>query len=295
MIMRSRLLAFGLAAALAVVLVLALVFPPLGFPADAVIEIPEGATVERIAQILYERQVIRSPFIFSLLASQHNAAKSLKAGFYQFEKPLLAGEVARRIEEGFFSKDLVKFTVPEGLSVAQLAELASQNLPGISAEDFAREAHPFAGYLFPDTYFVPPQITSEQLIKTMRENFAEQLEPLQSAIEKSDRSLAEIINLAALVEEEASGDNGARKIVAGILWKRLDKKMRLEVDVASSTYEKIGLPSQPIVSPGLAVIKAALGPQATDYWFYLSDQNGKMHYAKTFEEHKQNIAKYLTK
>jgi len=67
----------------------------------------------------------------------------------------------------------------------------------------------------------------------------------------------------------------------------------LKIDSLYNTYKNKGLPPGPICNPGLASIKAVLYPQKTDFWFYLSDKTGKMHYAKTNEEHNNNIRKYL--
>jgi UPF0755 protein len=60
-----------------------------------------------------------------------------------------------------------------------------------------------------------------------------------------------------------------------------------------NTYMNKGLPPTPINNPGLASIKAALHPQKSNYFYYLHDSDGNIHYAKTFTEHKINIKKYL--
>jgi UPF0755 protein len=277
---------------LAVVVIASLVLPPSNFPVNSVVDIPTGSTTSEIADLLYENKIIRSARIFELMVLRQEVANRLQAGFYQFERPLTIQQVVSRLKEGLFADRLIKLTVPEGLSVEQLAVLAKQNFADINQGAFVEIANPHAGYLFPDTYLLPSRLKSEQLIKIMRENFDEQIGKLEIEIRESGRSLEDVIKMASLVEEEAKTKTD-RAIIAGILWKRLDDKMRLEVDVATSTYETLGLPLVPIVSPGLESIKATLNPTATPYWFYISDKQGQMHYAKTFAEHKLNIDKYL--
>ena len=101
-----------------------------------------------------------------------------------------------------------------------------------------------------------------------------------------------IITLASILEGEAKTEVDM-KIVSGVLQKRLAMGMRLQVDVAPVTYDKTGLPDVPIASPGIMALTAAFNPIVTNYTYYLTGKDGTMHYAKTFEEHKKNIAKYL--
>ena len=106
-----------------------------------------------------------------------------------------------------------------------------------------------------------------------------------------------------------------RKIVSGILWKRIDKGIGLQVDASLTyilgkasaeltqddlkmdspynTYKYKGLPKGPISNPGKEAIEAAVFPQTSPYLFYLSDKDGITRYAKNFEEHKNNKFKYL--
>ena len=69
--------------------------------------------------------------------------------------------------------------------------------------------------------------------------------------------------------------------------------MPLQVDSAPLTYKVKGLPVGPICNPGMESIKASIHPIASNYLYYLHDQDGMIHYAKTFAEHKINKLKYL--
>lgn len=138
-------------------------------------------------------------------------------------------------------------------------------------------------------------------------------------------SLNEIITLASIVERETKTDE-ERPLVAGILIKRLKDGWPLQVDASVqyavatknckvfgaeckwwpilskedmsinspfNSYKFKGLPPHPIANPGLSSIKAVIYPKESDYWFYLHDKSGKIYFAKTTEEHKENIRKYL--
>jgi UPF0755 protein len=121
--------------------------------------------------------------------------------------------------------------------------------------------------------------------------------------------------MASIIEEEARTEE-TRRTIAGILWKRLDNGWPLQVDAAFAfvngkkksseltvedlaikspynTYANKGLPPTPISNPGLDAISATIRPIATKYYFYLSDDDGNMHYAVTNAEHEANKAKYL--
>ena len=104
--------------------------------------------------------------------------------------------------------------------------------------------------------------------------------------------------MASILEKEAFGDID-RDVISGILWKRLQKGMPLQVDASNmfdnpfDTYKNKGLPPAPINNPGVKAIEAALSPKDSPYLYYLHDKTGKVHYAISFAEHKKNIAAYL--
>lgn len=266
--------------------------PPRHFPVNQTIEIPAGASVKRIADQLHEAGVILSPRLFRSLVARPGLGQSLRAGLYEFERPLSAYEMAERLRRGEYAAAPVKLTIPEGWSAEQVAVLVNELFPHLSAAAFLEAAEGFEGALFPDTYFLPPHLSAEQLVTQLRNNFTERLGELERQIADSGRTLGEVIKMASLVEEEAASA-ADRRLIAGILWKRFDADRRLEVDVEPATYETAGLPERPIVSPGLEAIQAVLEPTDSDYWFYLSDEDGTTHYAEDYEEHQQNIDKYL--
>ena len=195
-----------------------------------------------------------------------------------------------------------------------MATILQKDIPGFDAPYFVKIAHDKEGYLFPDTYYFLPNVTADDVVSAMSNNFNQKIATLDSDIRSSSRSLKDIIIMASIVEQEARTID-TRKIIAGILWKRLDKGLLLQVDAPLvyitgnttgyisiddtkidspyNTYKYKGLPAGPITNPGLDSITAVLHPTMTAYFYYLSDKNGVMHYAETFAEHVANKEKYL--
>lgn len=199
-------------------------------------------------------------------------------------------------------------TVREGLTAVEISKLLQSEGIFVHNEVLPSELE---GYLFPDTYefYVPSSL--DFAVKKMSDNFNKRVLP--AVPDKAD--LKEIITVASLVEDEAK-DSYDRRLVAGIILKRLKSGMFLQVDsticyikvsvchpikkqdlAADSPYNTYlykGLPPGPISNPGLDSISAAINPIKSDYWFYISNPaTGRMVFAKTLEEHDQNIARYL--
>ena len=172
------------------------------------------------------------------------------------------------------------------------------------------------GYLFPDTYRVFNDVSDEEIVKKLLNNFDKKLSPeLRQKIARQGKTIHEIITMASIIEKEVSSE-ADRPIVAGILYKRIKNGMRLEVDSSINyitgkndpganyadleidspynTYKNYGLPPGPICNPGLAAIKAAVYPEESAYLFYLNRQDtGETIFSKTFDEHIKNKNKYL--
>jgi UPF0755 protein len=171
------------------------------------------------------------------------------------------------------------------------------------------------GYVFPDTYRFFSDATAEEIVVKMLANFSDKLSPeMQLEIENRGRSVHQVITVASIVEREVMTDED-RGIVADIFWRRLSAGMPLQADstvnyvtgksdpsilntdrdVNSSwnTYKYPGLPPSPISNPGEASIIASVYPEANDYWYFLTDEDGNVHYAASNDGHNENRAKYL--
>lgn len=231
----------------------------------------------------------------------YGAIIAVLALVYVFIKlPEFAGRRQKELAE---SRE-VAVTIPEGFNIRQIGE-AFEKLGIFSKDEFVKAAQKEEGYLFPDTYRFYRDAKPEDVIKKMRENFDKKVAPDVSR---------DVIIMASLLEEEVKSAED-RKIVAGILWKRLERGMGLNVDAALTyilgkasheltsedlkydspynTYKYRGFPPTPISNPGLDTILAALNPTPSPYFYYLTDKEGSVHYAATLEEHALNKWKFL--
>lgn len=177
----------------------------------------------------------------------------------------------------------VRVTIPEGYTAKDIASRFNR-FKNFDKDIFLGITQGKEGYLFPDTYFLTGQETETEVVEKMESNFINKVGDIKK----------DILIMASILEKEAKTEED-KKIISGILWKRLDAGMLLQVDASLdyNTYSYQGLPSEPICNSGLDSIQAALHPVDSPYWYYLSDKNGNIHYAKTFEEHKINKEKYL--
>jgi UPF0755 protein len=278
---------------LVVVLGYALFFsPPANFPEGIIVSVPEGENLHSLSLDLKEKNIIRSRTAFEAFVILDGGEKYLATGDYLFEERIPVFEVAIRIVMHNRHLAPVRVTIPEGFDNSEIVNAFSSRLKNFNQARFLSEAEDSEGYLFPDTYFFPTTATDEDVFNYMSENFQKKMAPLLPEISASGKKEKAIITMASIIEREASGA-GDRGIISGILWNRIKMGMPLEVDAVPETYQKAGLPENPICNPGLAAIEAALHPESSPYLYYLHDKSGAIHYARTFLEHKQNKLKYL--
>ena len=274
---------------------------PKGFPSSVAIVIEKGTGLAEISNKLKKEEFIRSKYAFALYARAFNKSKKIKYGKYLFNEPVSVFALAGRLTKGEFGFKPIKVTVAEGLTAKEISELFG-DFENFDKEEFWGKTINLEGYLFPDTYLFLPFAETEQIIGTMTDNFKK----------KAGDVGKDIVIMASLIEKEVP-DSGDRKIISGILWKRLELGMALQVDAVFpyitgsrkilsddlkidslyNTYLYKGLPPGPISNPGLDAIDAARNPQETPYLYYLSGNDGKTHFAKTFAEHLRNKEKYL--
>ncbi len=264
---------------------------PRNFPTGEIVTVASGSGLYKVGQVLEQEHVIRSPFWFRAVSILLGGERRLQAGQYFLSKPEPVTLIAWRILHGRYDIETVKVTIPEGFTVEKISALFGEKFAFFDNKIFERVAP--EGFLFPDTYFMPVTATATSSIKVMRDNFLRKIFDLMPEVEKSGHSLEEIVTMASLIEGEANNQTD-RVLVSAVLWKRVKIGMPLQVDVEKKTYEFQGLPARPINNPGLLSIEAAIHPTTTPYLYYLTGTDGKMHYAKTFEQHKANIEKYLS-
>ncbi|HEY4476447.1 MAG TPA: endolytic transglycosylase MltG [Candidatus Paceibacterota bacterium] len=295
--------------------------PPSDFQNGLAVTVSEGSSIVEIATLLADKHLIRSPFVLEYLIRfarsaglSSNKTGVAVAGDYVFPRPENVVIIARRLARGQYGIAPIKLTIPEGANSYDIAASLAQLIPTFDATAFIAAAQPREGYLFPNTYYFQSTWLPERMIGAMEKEFRASTKSLAPLIANSGRTLEQIVIMASLLEREAHTTE-ARQMIAGILWQRLDAGMPLQVDatfayisdkntfelslkdLATSspynTYRYRGLPIGSIANPGLDALTAALTPIKSDYWFYLSDQSGNLHYAVDFEEHKLNKARYL--
>src|SRR3989344_5409470 len=297
---------------------LGIIFPPLPAQGEPFI-IQEGSFAGDIAELLKTRNVIRSKELFVWTAYLVGAHNNRSSGTFLFLEPESIFTVIRELTR---KREEIQLVIPEGVTIRDIVRILEKNkMPAaknfIQVTNKVPEDFPFEsleGFLFPDTYRVYVSTSAEDLVQMMLKNFHEKTDPLRAEVESSPRSLYEIITMASLVEKEVPTRKD-KEIVAGVLWKRIDDKYPLQIDATLfyesgkashelslgdlredtpyNTYVHVGLPPSPIANPGFESIEAALRPKGSPYYFYLSDRRGTTHFARTFEEHKLNKAKYL--
>lgn len=287
---------------------------PSDFVPGTVVTISVGSSTRAAGDALEDAHVIRYSSIFQFIVKIALADRPVIAGDFQFDQPQNVLAVAWKLTGGSFGNAQVKVTFPEGMSVNEMAKTIQKTIPSFNSDEFVAKAKVHEGYLFPDTYLVFKTIGVDALIDRLQDEYQEKIEPLRAEIKLSKRTESQIIIMASLLEKEARNAEEA-KIISGILWKRYDKGMPLQVDAPFlyilgktssqlratdlqkdgpyNTYTRKGLPKGPIGNPGLAMITAAMRPETSAYWYYLHDTKGVIHYAKTHDEHVANKRKYL--
>lgn len=298
----------------AVVFLLALLQTPRPFPGRTLVSVPDGSSFREVALLLKEARVVRSAILLRVFTEVVGGSQNIRAGEYLFEKPEGAFAVAYRLTHGAYNLESVKVVFPEGVTVAAMADILSQNLPNFDTHAFRTLAEGKEGYLFPDTYFFFVNAQPDDVVATLEEKFQSVIAEYEAAIASSSRSVSDIVTMASIIEEEAHGTED-QHTVSGILWKRFDVGMALQVDATFAytlgktsqeltledlqrdspynTYTRPGLPPTPISNPGRNALEAALAPTENPYWYYLTGSDGITYYAETFEQHKQNKADHL--
>jgi len=284
-----------------------------------VLQVKPGMSVTAIANQAEEVKLVRSSFLLYTLLTLRHDPTSIYAGNYTFFEPKSVFAIAAAIANGNIDDESTRLTIPEGMRARDMALLIERILPSITALEYIELAIAREGYLYPETYQIPPYFKAADIIILQEKTYEEHLAPLRAQIAKSSFTEYEMLTLASIIEREAN-DETSMKMISGIFQNRLAIGMPLqadasieytlnlplgelklgelaknlrEVDDPYNTYLYPGLPPTPISNPGLTAIKAVLEPTASEYLYYLTDDKGNFHYAKTLKAHKANIAQYL--
>lgn len=290
----------------------------------------KGRGYKKIAEDLKEKGVIRSQSFFEFYVLVSLSYSKLQAGRYELSSSMAVAQIVKKLVTGDVVKE--KITIIEGWNIKSIAkELENKGL--YQTADFLNSAQrdfsqgfeflkdkpkdlSLEGYIFPDTYYIIKETTAEEFLKMALLNFDKKLiSDLKKEIAKQSKSIFQIATMASMLEKEVKSLDD-KKIVSGILWKRIKEGIPLQVDSTVNyitgkndakislndakidskynTYKYYGLPMGPISNPGMDSILSAIYPEESPYWYYLSaDGNGKTIFSKTLAEHNTAKTKYF--
>jgi UPF0755 protein len=278
-------------------------------PTEITLEIPPSSSTTKIAEILYENGLIRNKFIFKLVVKNKSAGNKLRAGKYTLNTGMDIETIIGQLSKGGSSENTIRFTIPEGYEIEQMAEKLSKEglvnkerfLQLTSDKKYFQDKHLFLkeleegqsleGFLFPSTYEIFINSKEEELIEKMLSEFEKIYdEEIKPKMEEMDISLNEIITLASIIEREGKVDK-ERELMSAVFHNRLKKGMLLQscatvqyalgerkevlsekdtrVDSPYNTYIHKGLPPGPIASPGKSSLIASVNPADVDYLFFV--------------------------
>jgi UPF0755 protein len=271
----------------------------------------KGASLPEIASTLEQGGVIRSSSIFMTAAKATGAARTLKAGEYEFASRASMAQVLDAIRHGRIVRHWI--TIPEGLTSDMVMDILAKSdiLEGSAAT-------PPEGAILPETYEVQRGEDRAAVLKRMMDDRDKLLNQLwanrQSGLPYQSKE--EAVIMASIIEKE-TGVKGERPEVAAVFINRLRTGMRLDTDptviygisrgrplgrglrrseldrvTPYNTYKIDGLPPTPIANPGRAALEAALNPAKTNDLYFVADGTGGHVFASTLEQHNANVAKW---
>lgn len=290
--------------------------------------IEKGQGNADISANLKKADLISGKIYFYYYVRTHGLLNKILPGTYELSGNMTIPEIANEITQPQAS--FVKITFPEGWTSREMAQRLSENgLPGdeflsvVSDPQNLKKRYSYLtpdyvktleGYLFPDTYYFKKDITAENIVGRMLDNFDGKLNSqMRNDVANQNKTIRNVIIMASIIESEVKSQ-ADREMVSGIFWNRIDQSMPLQSDATLTyvlgdnksqhsyqetrldspynTYTNKGLPPGPISNPGLSAINAAIYPQNNDYMYFLSDPNtGQTLFARTLDEQNQNKVK----
>lgn len=304
--------------------------------------VDNGSSVDMVGKKLKKEGIIRSYFAYKIYV-RFKGINSYKAGIYKLDKSYPTNDIVDILTGNYYKEKGITITFKEGKTIRGVAKEIAKNT-SISESEFYEKLddenyidslinkywfltddiknndiyYPLEGYLFPDTYTFPSNVTVEGIIEKMLNQTDKIFSKYKSLIDSSSYSINQIVTLASIVESEGIYDKD-RKQIAGVFYNRLNANMSLGSDVTTyyafkvdlgerdltkaeintySPYNTRGpsmegkLPVGAISNFGESSLEAVLNPSDNDYYYFVADKSGKTHFTKTYEEH-QKIIKEL--
>lgn len=294
-----------------------------GAPVEVVI--PRGASGRDIGRILAMHKLIEHEGFFRLALQLEGDVPPIRHGAYELYRGLSAVQLLRLLLEGpspHLQANQERITIPEGLSIAQMAELFEDPAAFIEAAKdpvlIARlgiQVDSLEGFLMPNTYFFETKPEPRVLVERMVDQFEKEWTALVAenpGAAHLDKKF--LVTIASIVERETKVDE-ERPLVAQVIYNRLEKKMPLQMDSTLqyalnkygqrmldkdkeapspyNTYKNRGLPPGPICNPGIASLRAAMAPADVPFLYFVSNADGRTHtFSKTLDEHNRAVARF---
>jgi UPF0755 protein len=298
--------------------------PPQEHPPSKVVVIPDGSTFQYVASLLEHERLIKSHSAFVLLGKSQSAERKVRAGEYELNPSMTPAEILSKLLNGQVL--LRPLTIPEGLTITQIADLVSQQGLTDRAE-FIRlakdrtfvtslgiKAETLEGYLYPDTYKFPRPVKAREVLAAMVEKLRQMVGPdLLIRMQELKMTMHEVLTLASIIEKE-TGSGGERPEISAVFHNRLKKHIPLQSDPTViyglsefdgnlrkkdlsspspyNTYRVQGLPPGPIANPGIQAIRATLYPSDSRSLYFVSRNDGTHQFSATLIEHNQAVEKY---
>ncbi len=278
--------------------------------------IAKGSSASQVGTKLQSGGFVRSALAFRVYLKVTGQDSKIQAGEFRLSPSF---NLFQTVDALFKGPIEIWVTIPEGLRREEVAQKFTTGLDRDQAftNEFLQASKGQEGMLFPDTYLFPKEASASSIVNKMTKTFKARTNDLTTA---SSLTFDQRLVLASIIERETKNSPSERPMVAGILLNRLEIGMPLQVDATVqyaigtsanwwpilsredlkinskfNTYKFTGLPPSPIASPGLTALTAAFSPQSNDYFYYIHDNEGKIHYARTLEEHNQNVHTFLGK
>jgi UPF0755 protein len=296
---------------------------PAGDADNVIVTIPRGATLDAAIDSLAARGVIRSPGLFGAYARLRGLGSGLKSGVYGLHTGAGWAEVVDALRKGRGA--LARFTIPEGLTLAEVADYARIQL-GVPRDSFLAAARDPAllaklglgpgatsaeGFLYPTTYLVRVHPAAREVVRMTTDRFLAYWSPeWQARLDSLQWSRAQLVTLASIIQAEVRYAPD-REYVSAVYHNRLQRGMKLEADPTViyaygrrlkrvfeknlrirspyNTYLHAGLPPGPIGQPDTASVRAALYPAPVPFLYFVAQPDGKHIFSVTFAEHQAAI------
>ena len=293
-------------------------------PPSKVVVIPDGSTFQHVATLLEREGLVKSSFSFVLFGKSQSADRKVHAGEYELNPGMTPAEILAILLNGQVL--LHSLTIPEGLTIVQIADLAAQDGFADRAEflrlakdrtfiaSFGVKAETLEGYLYPDTYKFPRGIKTREVLVAMVEQLKQVVGPdLLARVQEQKMTMHEVLTLASVIEKE-TGSGSERPEISAVFHNRLKKHIPLQSDPTViyglpafdgnlhkkdlsspspyNTYRVQGLPPGPIANPGIQAIRATLYPSNSSYLYFVSRNDGTHQFSATLIEHNKAVEKY---